>query len=324
MTTPSILVVIVNYRTPDMVLRCLTSLAKEQATYPRLKVHVVDNASGDGSAETIQAGIDAQDLGAWVRCTASDSNPGFGAGNNLALREDLEGTGPADYYFLLNPDTEVRPGLFDALLAFLDAHPKASILGPRTESTPGTADHTAFRFPGFANACSDGLRFGPLDRLLARWVTAPEPRDEAHPSDWVSGGGMFLRRSVLEQVGLFDETFFLYFEETDLCHRARQRGFETWYVPEAVMMHWAGASTGVATDGRPPKRMPGWWFASRRHYLRKFHSLPYVVLCDLAFVLGRSLWQLRAWVTRLQATDPPHFLRDFVRYNLLGRRWDLR
>ncbi|MHC4824828.1 MAG: glycosyltransferase family 2 protein [Planctomycetota bacterium] len=240
----------------------------------------------------------------------------------MVLREDLASEEPADYYFILNPDTAVRPGIFQALLQFFDENPRASILGPRTESEPGTADHTAFSFPGLANSLSDGLRFGPLDRLLSKWITAPAPRDEAHRIDWVSGGGMFLRRKVLEEIGLFDERFFLYFEETDLCHRAVKAGFHTWYVPTAVMMHWAGASTGVATDGRPRKRMPGWWFGSRRHYLRNFHNLIYVALCDWAFVCGRSLWQLRAWIMGTAPVDPPHFLWDFVRYNLLGQRWD--
>lgn len=320
----SVHVVIVNYRTPEMVLQCLTSLAKERDSVPNLRVSVVDNASDDGSVAKMRAGLEAMDATAWAEVHDHGRNPGFGAGNNLVLQEALASSEPCDYFLILNPDTEVRAGALATMLAWCDAHPEAAIVGPRTESTPGTADHTAFRFPGFLNTISDGLRFGPVDRLLSRWVTAPPPRDTAHTSDWVSGGCMLIRREVLQRIGIFDEAFFLYFEETDLCHRALRHGFATWYLPDAVIMHWAGASTGIATEGRGRKRMPGWWFASRRHYLRNFHHPLYLLACDLTFVACRSLWQLRAWITRITPTDPPHFLWDFTRYNLLGQRWDRR
>lgn len=324
MRSESVHVVIVNYRTPEMVLQCLASLAAEREQVPGLRVSVVDNDSGDGSIARMHQGIEELDASAWAEVRDHGRNPGFGAGNNLVLRETLAAEDVADFFLILNPDTEVRPGALSTLLAWCAEHPEAAIVGPRTESTAGTPDRTAFRFPGFLNALSDGLRFGPVDRLLARWVTAPPPRAEAHPSDWVSGGCMFIRSEVLQQVGIFDETFFLYFEEIDLCHRALRHGHRTWYLPEAVIMHWAGASTGIATEGRGRKRMPGWWFASRRHYLRNFHNPLYVLACDLAFVTTRSLWQLRAWITRIPPTDPPHFLWDFLRYNLFGQRWDRR
>ncbi|MCP4093843.1 MAG: glycosyltransferase family 2 protein [Planctomycetes bacterium] len=322
MSQSSILVVIVNYRTPDLLIQCLQSIATERAGWPQLKVHVIDNNSGDGSVEKMEAGISEHGWGDWARVIASDQNPGFGAGNNVILREDLASDSPADYYFILNPDTAVCPGIFQALTEFFDANPKASILGPRTESGAGTADHTAFRFPGFWNSLCGGMRFGPLDRKCHKLITAPEPSETAVKMDWVSGGGMIVRRQVFEKVGLFDEKFFLYFEETDLCHRAHKLGHEVWYVPQARMMHWSGASTGVATGERPVNRMPGWWFASRRRYLRNFHNPLFVLCCNLAFANGRALWQLRSWIKRRTPVDPPHFLWDFVRFNFLGQRWD--
>jgi GT2 family glycosyltransferase len=316
----SILVVIVNFRTPEMVLQCLESLSLERKVFPLLRVAVIDNNSADGSVECMRSGVTNRGWEKWTKIIASDQNPGFGAGNNWILREDLASDWPADFYFILNPDTVVLPGIFQTLLGFFLAKPEASILGPRTESGDGVSDYSAFRFPGLVNSLCDGLRFGLIDRLFSRWVTAPKPSATDHRSDWISGGGMFIRREVFQVIGLFDEQFFLYFEETDLCHRAAQKGFQTWYVPEAKMMHWAGSSTGMADGVR--KRMPGWWFASRRHYLRKYHSFGYVVLSDLAFTVGRSIWQLRAWITRIESSDPSNFLWDYVRFNLLGQRWD--
>jgi N-acetylglucosaminyl-diphospho-decaprenol L-rhamnosyltransferase len=318
----SILVVIVNYRTPDLLIQCLQSIAVERADWPNLKVTVIDNNSGDGSPRKMEAGIAEHGWSDWARVIRSDKNPGFGAGNNVILREDLASEASADYYFILNPDTAVCSGIFQSLVDFFDANPKASILGPRTESEVGKADHSAFRFPGFWNSLCGGLRFGPMDRLCHKHITAPAPSEDAVQMDWVSGGGMFVRREVFEKVGLFDEAFFLYFEETDLCHRAINMGYQSWYVPEARMMHWSGASTGVATGERPVNRMPGWWFDSRRRYLRNFHNPFYVLCCDSAFFKGRALWQLRSWIKRRTPVDPPHFLWDFVRFNFLGRRWD--
>lgn len=322
MNNTAILVVIVNYRTPEMVLHCLASLDQERRIFPGLKVAVIDNDSGDGSVETMALGVKKNGWSTWARIAPSLRNVGFGAGNNVLLREDLASENPADYYLILNPDTEVCPGFFAHQLSFFAEHPKASILGPRTESAPGEVEISAFRFPGLASDIRGGLRFGFVDRWLAKKIVAPPVQNEAHQSDWISGGCMFVRRNVLETAGLFDETFFLYFEEIDLCRRAAQHGFQSWYVPEAKIMHWAGASTGINSDDGPSKRMPGWWFASRRHYLKNFNGPLYVLACDLAYASGRCLWQLRAWVTRRKATDPPHFLWDFVRFNLLGQRWD--
>jgi GT2 family glycosyltransferase len=318
----SVLVVIVNYRTPDLVLKCLQTLNEERHSCPALKVSVLDNDSGDGSfPQLCQAVRDAKWEG-WITIVANASNVGFGAGNNVLLRTDLAATNPADMYLLLNPDTEVQPGMVSTMLDFFDTHPSASILGPSTESAPGALESSAFRFPSlFGDFCS-GFRLGVLNRLFSKWVVAPAPQSVPHQSDWVSGGCMLVRREVFEAIGLFDETFFLYYEEIDLCHRARQKGFLTWYVPSAKLTHWAGASTGITSDGGPRHRMPGWWFASRRHYMSKFHNKIYVLGCDLMFVLGRSVWQLRIWVTKSESKDPCHFLWDFFRYNLLGQRWD--
>lgn len=318
------LVSIVNFRTPELTLRCLASLERERALVPELRAVVVDNASGDGSLQQIQEGIEQGGYADWAQVIANPENSGYGSGNNLALSAELQRDTPADFFLILNPDTEILPGGIAKQIQFMQDHPEASLTGPRTESTPGLADPTAFRFPRYLNALSDGFRLGFLDRWCAKHRTAPPPREEAHQAEWVSGGCLLMRREVLETIGLFDEDFFLYFEEVDLCHRAADAGFRTWYVPEAVIMHFAGSSTGIVSGEGGAQRMPGWWFDSRRRYLRKYHGFLYVLACDAIFFKGRAFWQLRAWIKGKQAVDPPHFLWDFFRFNLLGQRWDQR
>jgi GT2 family glycosyltransferase len=317
---PRVLAVTVNYRTSELAVRALASIAAERAAYPELRSVVVDNASGDGSPARLRAAIDSQGWGAWVRLQESPVNGGFGAGNNLALRQVLTEAAPPDYLLLLNPDAVLDPGAVRSLVDFLESHPRVGFAGPRTEVGRGNHRGTAFRFPGIWNSLDEGLHFGPLTRLLARWQLAPPPRAEPHRTDWLSGGCLLIRRRVLEEVGLFDEGYFLYFEEVDLALRAERAGFESWYVPSAVVLHEAGASTGASAGRELERRMPAYWFESRRRYFLKNRGRFVCLLADLAWAGGNALWNLRRVLTRAPRKEPPYFWRDFVRFNLLGRR----
>ena len=319
MQEPSILAITVNYGTPELALRAVASLESARAAFPGLRAVCVDNASPDDSTEQIAEGLEAAGSGSWVRLLASPVNGGFAAGNNLALRGALVGPEPVDYVLLLNPDAALDPGALEALFAHLEENPRAGIVGPRTEVGRGCHRGSAFRFPGLMNSLDEGLSFGPLTRLLGRYQLAPPPRPEAHATDWVSGGCMLCRREVFETVGLFDEGFFLYFEEVEFCHRAARAGFESWYVPEASILHEAGAATGVTGDEGLSRRTPGYWFASRRRYFAKTRGPAVAWLADLLLVLGVSLYGLRR-LAGAPRKDPPHFLGDLVRFNLLPLR----
>jgi GT2 family glycosyltransferase len=322
---PRLLAVTVNYRTPGLTERCLESLAEERAGLARecggeLCAIVVDNASGDGSAERLTRFLTARGWSGWARVLASPQNGGFGAGNNLALRAGLRpGAGPApDYVLFVNPDAALLPGALAELVAFLAATPAAGLAGPAT-LVRGRLRGTAFRFPGLLNALDEGLHLGPLTRLLSPWQLAPEPRAESHRTDWLSGGCIVVRRAVLDEIGPFDEGFFLYFEEVDLAARARRAGWEAWYVPSARAVHDAGAATGASAGRELERRMPRYWFESRRRYLRKHRGPAACLLADLAWAGGNALWNLRRALTRAPRREPPHFWRDFVAFNLLGR-----
>lgn len=319
MATGRVLVVTVNYRTPELAIRCLGSLVGERSSVAHLEAVVVDNASGDGSADRIRAAIDARGWGAWARLVENPRNAGFGAGNNLAIREALASPTPPDSVLLLNPDAALDPGALGALVRFLDAHPRAGMVGPRTEVGRGNHLGTAFRFPGVLSSLDEGLHFGPVTRLLARWQLAPPPRPEAHVADWLSGGCVLIRRRLLEEVGLFDEGFFLYFEEVDLAWRSARAGWESWYVPEASILHDAGASTGASAGRELARRMPPYWFASRRRYFLKNRGRLVCFLADLAWAGGNALWIVRRWLSRAPRKEPLGFWQDFVRFNLLGR-----
>ncbi|UVO51485.1 glycosyltransferase family 2 protein [Sphingomonas sp. SUN019] len=317
MSTPAMHVVIVNYRTGALVVDCLKSLAVEVAATPGLRATVVDNASGDGSCGVIAAAIAAHGWGEWADLLPSPVNGGFACGNNLAVRVLLDRTDPPDLFWLLNPDTRVVPGAVRALSDFLRDHPEAGIAGSALIEGDGVLWPYAFRFPTILSETERGARLGAVSRLLAGRSVLRRMPPVAAPVDWVSGASMVVRRAVFESVGLMDESYFLYFEETDFCLQARKAGWQTWYVPHGSVVHIAGQSTGLI-DGQPvAARVPRYWFESRRRYFVKNHGRAYAVLADIAWAVTHLMWRARRRIAARADDDPPALLTDFLRHSAI-------
>lgn len=312
-SSASLLVVIVNYRTADLTLHCLRSLAGEISTVPGTQVVVVDNASGDGSAEKIAQTIAAQGWNEWASLIPAERNGGFAYGNNLAIRPTLATASPPQYYLLLNPDTEVRPQALKALVDFMGEHPQVGIAGSSLEEADGTPWPFAFRFPSILGEFDRGMRLGLVSKLLSRWVVAKTMTPEQQPIDWLPGASMIVRRQVFETIGLMDEAYFLYYEETDFCLRAKRAGWSCWYVPDSRVMHISGQSTGVTGKAAALKRQPQYVFESRRHYFVKNHGWVYAALADLAWLTGFSVWRVRRLIQGKPDQDPPCLLWDSLR-----------
>jgi GT2 family glycosyltransferase len=313
-----VLVVVLNYKSAPLTVQCLATLAGEVERHPDTCVLVPDNASGDGSVELLRAEIARRGWAAWAHVLPHDRNDGYGAGNNVAIRAGLSGSfGPGpEYVWLLNPDTLVRPGALGALLAFLDAHPDVGIAGSRLEEEDGTQHASRYRFPTVWSELESGFRLGIVTRLLKDKQIMPPLTLDAHPIDWVAGASMMLRRTTLDAVGLFDEGYFLYYEEVDLCRRARLAGWPCWYVPDSRVAHLVGQSSGVTAREKAIRR-PRYWFESRRRYFVKHHGRIYAFLCDVAWATGFGLWRIRRRLQRKPDLDPPHLWWDFVRFNLV-------
>lgn len=312
-----LLIVIINYRTGALVTECLRSLAGEIASLPGVRVVVTDNASGEGSIDHIAHAIIQEHWADWASTQPLPRNGGFAYGNNRAIEPALRSDDPPQYVLLLNPDTTVHPGAIRELLTFMDAHPKAGIAGSRLVDPDGSPQRSAFRFPTILSEIDNGLRLGFVSRLLDRHVVAPPPRNEAHRCDWVSGASMMIRREVFADVGLFDEGFFLYFEETDFCRRAARRGWECWHVPTSRVTHLVGQSSGLT--GKPTgRRQPTYWFDSRHRYFLHNHGAFYTLLANFAFAASFALWRIRRAIQRKPDTDPPKLLRDFLHHAFFG------
>jgi GT2 family glycosyltransferase len=235
-------VVIVSYNTRDLLDRCLTSLGSELRRVPlSADVRVVDNASQDGSADMVQARHPD------VSVRQLPENIGFAAANNTVLDEWSEDELAApEWVLILNPDTEVRPAAIATLVDVMSAEPTAAVAGPRLEYPDGRFQHGAFRFPGFAQTVLDLF---PIDRLMDTSLNGRYPRsryERRRPFavDFPLGACMLVRGSALADVGPMDDGFFMYCEEIDWCRRFRDAGYDVLCVPEAVVAHHAGASTG--------------------------------------------------------------------------------
>jgi GT2 family glycosyltransferase len=191
---------------------------------------------------------------------------------------------------LLNPDTVAREGAIKALVVFMDGHSRAGIAGSLLENADGGVECSAHRIHSPLSELDAGARLGLLSRLLHRYVVSEPPAAEAHQCDWVSGASLIVRRAVLEQVGLMDDGYFLYFEEVDYCRRAQQAGWECWYVPDSRVMHLEGASTGIRATA---KRRAKYWYDSRRRFFVKHYGIIGLVVADVHWAIGRSSFLLR-------------------------------
>jgi N-acetylglucosaminyl-diphospho-decaprenol L-rhamnosyltransferase len=308
---PSMLVVIVNYRTADLVVNCLRSLAPEVAALPNTRVVVVENCSGDDSVETLSAAIATEGWGHWATLMPAERNGGYAYGNNVAIRPALASDNPPDYVLLLNPDTQVYGNALKALQDFMDTHPTAGIAGSSFTEVDGSNWPIAFRFPTILSELDSGLRLGLVNKLLDNWQTVQIMDDQQRQVDWLPGASMCIRRQVFEAIGLMDEDYFLYYEETDFCLQAQRAGWGCWYVPESRVMHIAGQSTGVTVRNAQPKRLPTYWFESRRRFFVKNYGLLYAAIADLVWMVAFALWRGRRLLQRKPDPDPPRMLQDF-------------
>jgi N-acetylglucosaminyl-diphospho-decaprenol L-rhamnosyltransferase len=316
-----LLVVILNFRVTEVTLDCLKTLEDRLPRVPGARVAVIENGSGGDAAERLRNAIAEHGWGGWCELTVSETNLGFTGGNNVIIRKALASPDPPEYLLLLNSDTLVLDGALEALVQAMDRHPEAGIAGATLLSRDGVVQASPFRFLGVANQFDAGLRLGVVSRLLSRFGVVMPPPASASPVEWVSGAAMILRRTMLEEIGLLDEGLFTYFDDVDLCLRARRAGWQTWFVPESRIVHLEGASSGIAPGA--VTRRPAYWFQARRRYFLKNYGKAYAGLVDAAYLSGFAVWRLRRRLQRKPDRDPPHMLADAYRHSVFGAGFEV-
>ncbi|MBK1699962.1 glycosyltransferase family 2 protein [Thiococcus pfennigii] len=313
--TPTVSVVIVSFNTRELLAECLTTLAARAGTVS-YEVIVVDNASRDGSADLVAERFPEAVL---IR---SERNLGFAAANNLGFA-----AARGRFLVLLNSDAFLEPQALERAVAHMEANPRAGLGGARLIGRDGAWQPAARRFPsplrefltlsGLAARYPRSRFFGQLDRTWA---------DPLAPAavDWVPGAFAILPRDLIARIGAFDEAFFLYYEEVDLCRRIRAAGLEVWYWPDVVVVHIGGESSRTQTHLEMSAAGKGaqltlWRMRSELLYYRKHHGW----LGAWAVRQIETRWhQLRAW--RNGGEDPPRRAKraeSTAIVELMARAW---
>jgi GT2 family glycosyltransferase len=237
---PDLSVVIVSYKTRALLEQCLRSSLSTGDRRLMTEVIVIDNASPDDSAQMVRAQFPN------VHLIANAENRGFAAANNQGIRATH-----GRYALALNPDTIVKPGALETLVAFMDSYPRVGACGARLLYADGSFQHSAFRFPDLFQIYFD---FFPThwrlteSRLNGRYPRAWYQRGEPFAIDHPLGATLMMRREVIDRVGMFDEGFFIYAEEIDWCMRIKRAGWEIYCVPRAEIYHLEAQSTRQFRD----------------------------------------------------------------------------
>ncbi len=250
-------VIIVNYNTAELLAKCLRSIEADAPC--KTEIVVVDNASRDSSVKLVREEFPD------VRLIANNHNSGFAKANNQAAK----GT-TGRYLYFLNPDTELKPGAFQSMLNFMDSHPDIGLAGTRIVNPDGSPQPSVeMHYPGERSAKNDLI-------------------DVKGEIAWVLGASMIIRRNFFNELRGFDEAFFLYGEEQDLCLRVRKAGFPIGYIPDAVVVHWGGKSeTGVPSVQVWNKKLDAEFVFYHKHYSNK--AIKRIRLKNLMQALWRIL-----------------------------------
>ncbi len=275
MTTPAptsldLLVVIVNFRTPDLTIQCLRSLVSQVRDVPSTRVIVTDNASGDDSISRIQAAIDAEGWAAWCTLVPLPKNGGFSYGNNRGI----EAAPKAKYTLLLNSDTIVHEGCFKACLATMDRSPDIGLLGCKLLNADGSIQNGCRKFPTPWRliSCLIGLPFKVPSLFAQDDMEDPSwDRNTTHDVEWICGAFLLIKGEAMEKLGPLSEAFFFYGEDIEISHRYMKAGYRRFYEPAGVTVHLGGASsdpTRMAKNARSANHWRGRYLVQRMCYGR--------------------------------------------------------
>lgn len=236
-------IIIVNHNAKNFLRQCLTSLYGLEGSLS-FEIIVVDNKSLDGSCAMIR-----QDH-PQVHLIENRENVGFAKGNNIGIKESQ-----GEYILLLNSDTKVVDNAIEKLVEFLDGHSDVAVVTSRLVYPNMTDQGVARMFPTPMNALfgrrSLLTRLFPNNKYSKRYmISRRNHSEEPFEVDWVSGACLMVRKKVIEDVGLLDERFFMYWEDADLCFRVKQKNWKIYCIPEAIVIHFEGKSSQEQKNSR--------------------------------------------------------------------------
>lgn len=258
-----------NYQSADECIRCLETLVQQRSELSALQVVVADGGSQDNSVEVLQKWMAEQEDVDWISLWPLGLNGGFGWAHNQVILRALQSESPPDFIHLLNPDTRLESGAIAALRGAFDRDPRIACVGSQLVNSQGGLQPAGFQFPNIRTELARGARVP----LLARLALAPSPviASDGAPKyvPAVSGASCMVRVAAMREIGLFDEGFFLYFEEIEWMHRMQRAGWRVAHEPASRVHHVGGASTKLSRDDSELSRSgrPFYWYQSQRRCL---------------------------------------------------------
>ena len=242
---------ILNYRTPDLTLACLRTLAAERRNYPHFDVILIDNASGDDSLAVLGSALDREGWRDWIRFLPLERNLGFAGGNNHAMRLALEREDGPPFQLLLNSDTLVHADCLRTSIEWMKDHPRTGAFSCMLRNADGSVQNVCRHFP---RPDRETLRALGLPYLLPRLFAWADPDDpgwdretaRGRAVDWIGGAFMLVRSDAIRQAGLMDERFFFYGEDCEWCHRLWRHGWEVRFDAVPSITHLGGASSDAS------------------------------------------------------------------------------
>lgn len=285
-------IVIVNFRTPDFVIDCLTTLLPELDGL-EVRVVIVDNNSADNSPDIIRAWMRQHDAAGKVLFVQSEHNSGFAGGNNLGIKSCT-----ARHYLLLNSDTLIRPDAIRIIMDTAMRFPKAGLISPRLEWPDGAGQESCFQFLTPFSELIAASQTGLIARLFKRYIVAWPVQTQISRPQWTSFACVLVRAEVFQQVALLDDGYFMYFEDVEFCHRARKAGWEIVHNPAARVVHLRGGSSPVKEQTRLKKRVSKYFYESRTRYFYQTYGWLGLTSANLLWLAGRIVSGMRQLLGR--------------------------
>jgi len=279
-------IIIVNYKTPEMIYDALHSLESE-LDHSIDRVVIVDNFSGDGSVEKISQYINGNNWSGWVILESSPVNGGFSAGNNIGVK-----LVNAEFYLLLNSDAWVRPNALHLMLQSMERNSHAGLVGPRLEWGNTEQQVSCFNNMTPWTELLHLANTGPLTRILGilgiHEIAVPTS-DNSDSPEWISFACVLIRKEVFGDIGLLDEDFFMYMEDIDFCRRARLAGWDVLFEKKARAVH----SNKGLSQNKKIKRLPKFYYESRSRYFIKYYGRIGLLVANILWYLGRTISSTR-------------------------------
>jgi len=273
-------VVIVNYKTPQLVIDCLGSLLPEIAEL-KAKVVVIDNASQDDSCELIQRWINDRACCDKVQLISSADNTGFSGGNNAGIKAVK-----AEHYLLLNSDTLVRKGAINLLLNAAKKDDLAGLISPRLEWPDATPQESCFRFHTPISELISSANTGFVTKIFQKFNVPFKVSEKAAYYDWTSFACVLVKAEVFKDVGLMDDGYFMYFEDVSFAHKAQQAGWKVLNIPTAHVVHLRGGSSPVKSQAKQRKRLPRYYYESRTRFFYQIYGRTGLLMANVFWTLG--------------------------------------